>query len=147
MSFDCFIFSRERCQVGECITTSFEPFYFFSKFPDKVSPIWNLTNLFKPSVWFLTFLSISLTLTYFTISIWIYSKLDHAQDFTSRDLVLAPFRWRWNSISTIFISSIILGWNCCQLWGTHTLDFHQLSSLCFGLSGEALSSTCSSPTI
>lgn len=41
-----FLYSAERCSVGACLESSYLEYYFFSKYPEKVSPTWNLIRFY-----------------------------------------------------------------------------------------------------
>ena len=87
-------FTIGRCKYYACIANSYQPFYFFSKYPEKVSPIFNLVYLFSPLVWGLTFISLLVVVFLFTFSSWIYSKLGFREHISEEEILLYPFRVR-----------------------------------------------------
>ena len=124
--------SFDRCKRYECIPNSYQPFYLFSKFPEKVSPIFNLVNLFTPLIWGLTFMSVLLAVFYFTFSSWIYSKLGFGEHISSEEeILLYPFRVRM-MLSNISIKNIDIGFSSTlalliwSIWGGFIL--HMLLS-------------------
>ena len=42
MAIGNFIFDSRRCDVGLCLENSYGPVFYYSKFPEKIPPIWNL---------------------------------------------------------------------------------------------------------
>ena len=115
-----------------CIANQYQPYYFFSKFPEKVSPIFNLVKLFTPLIWGLTFMSVLLAVFYFTFSSWIYSKLGLREHISGEEeILLYPFRVRM-MLTNISINNIDIGFSSAfafliwSVWGGFIL--HMLLS-------------------
>ena len=72
--------------------TAHYPLYFFAKYPQETTKIWNLTKLLTPTSWTWTFtaiVSIVIMLKCFTL-VGIYLGCST----TVQDITLVPFRWR-----------------------------------------------------
>ena len=92
MAIGSFGFTEQRCSVTVCIATAYVPTHFFSKFPGRVSPIWNLAKLFPPLIWVLVFVSIILVTLMFQFSSYIYQKMGLRKSIISEEMVLIPLR-------------------------------------------------------
>ena len=96
-----YAFDMWNCQNYECISNSYQPWYFFSKYPDEVSPIFNLVYLFTPLIWGLTFMSIFGMVFFFYFSSWVYSKLGYGKHISgNNEIILCPFRIRMMSYAS-----------------------------------------------
>ena len=85
-------FTAQRCSVTVCIAIQQTQSNFYSKYPEREAPIWNLVNLFPPLIWGLVFASIILVLLMFKVSSFIYSKMGFGENIVSEEMVLIPFR-------------------------------------------------------
>ena len=92
MAIGRFVFSVERCSVTACISMDYSPYYFFSKYPERKDPIWNLVNLLSPLIWGLVVISIILVILMFKMSSFIYTKLGHRKSIMTEEMVLIPIR-------------------------------------------------------
>ena len=87
--FGCF---QARAEIGICAPGSrYLPNYWFSKFPSKTSPVWNLLKLFDPQTWMLVFASI------FSVTIVLYISARIGTSYfgvrpDTVEIVLSPFR-------------------------------------------------------
>ena len=71
---------------------SFEPHYWWTRYPQETTKFWNLTNLFHPEAWmwtFLTFILITVTLKFASV---LGSKI--GLNVGSEEVALIPFRWQ-----------------------------------------------------
>ena len=81
-----------RGTVATCAPgTTYSPLYWFSKYPDKRSPAWNLVKLVDPLSWVCTFLSIASVSLFFFVSARIGASYFGLQTF-SEEIILSPFR-------------------------------------------------------
>ena len=69
----------------------YSPLYWFSRYPSKIAPTWNLLKLFDPQTWILTFISILSVTLCFCISARIGSVYFGIRTFTA-EIALSPFR-------------------------------------------------------
>ena len=67
------------------------PEYWFSRYPAKVPPTWNLVNLFDQQSWILIFLSILFVSIFFLISAKIGTSHFGIQT-VNEEIILSPFR-------------------------------------------------------
>ena len=67
------------------------PEYWFSRYPAKVPPTWNLVNLFDTQSWILLFLSILFVSIFFFISAKIGTSHFGIPTF-NEEIILSPFR-------------------------------------------------------
>ena len=93
MAIGNFGFSIERCMVTVCMENDINQFYFFSKYPERIAPTWNLIQLFPPSIWGLVFVSILMIVLFFHVSSWIYYQMGLEKDLFKEELVLVPVRF------------------------------------------------------
>ena len=75
------------CAPGSTYLTG----YWFSRYPAKVAPTWNLLKLFDPTSWFLIFASIALVTIFLFIAARIGTSHFGIRVF-NREIVLSPFR-------------------------------------------------------
>ena len=81
-----------RATIATCAPGSnYLPHYWFSKYPKKRSPAWNLVTLVDPISWMLTFLSIVCVSLFFFVSARIGASYFGLQTF-SEEIILSPFR-------------------------------------------------------
>ena len=81
-----------RGTVATCASGSqYSPNYLFSKFPEKVSRMWNLVKLFDPMSWILIFLSILSVSLFFFVSAGIGALHFGLQTFRE-EIILSPLR-------------------------------------------------------
>ena len=89
LTYSCY---HGRSTVAICgPVTQYVPEYWFSKYPARKSPIWNLLIIFDKISWFWTFLSIHSVSIFFLISAKICSSCFWIQTF-SEEIILSPFR-------------------------------------------------------
>ena len=67
------------------------PYYWFSKYPEKRSPAWNLVNIFTPMSWMFTVLSILSVTMFFLVSARIGASNFDLHTFRE-EIILSPFR-------------------------------------------------------
>ena len=67
------------------------PAYWFSRFPTKVPPTWNLLKIFDPQSWTLIFISTLSVTIVFWISARIGTSYFGLKTFTE-EIILSPFR-------------------------------------------------------
>ena len=83
---------HERSTVAICgPPTQYNPVYWFSKYPQEKSPIWNLLIIFDGFSWLMSFLSILLVTIFFLFSAKICSLYFGIQTL-SKEIILSPFR-------------------------------------------------------
>ena len=88
-SYGCY---HGRSTVAICgPPAQYAPEYWFSKHPDKISPVWNLLTIFDGFSRFLTFLSLLSVTIFFLLSAKICSQYFGIQTF-SEEIILSPFR-------------------------------------------------------
>ena len=92
MAVGLFSFIPARCHIALCIPVTYTPTTFYSKFPEKASPVWNLLYLFPPMIWGLTLLCIILVVITFLFSSFIYSKIGNRKSLILEEIVLVPTR-------------------------------------------------------
>ena len=87
-----FLLDGARCGVAACLDMHYSPNFFLSKYPEKVTPIWNLIRLLPPEVWGFTLLSISSISIYFLTSSKVYARIGLKKKLKSEEIVLVPTR-------------------------------------------------------
>ena len=81
-----------RGTVAVCAPGSmYNPRYWWSKYPEKRSPAWNLVNLFTPTLWMFTFISIISVSMFFLVSARIGALYFGLLTFRE-EIILSPFR-------------------------------------------------------
>ena len=81
-----------RAQVVLCAPgANYLPEYWWSRYPAKVPPTWNLLKLFDPQSWILIFLSILSVSIFFFVSARIGTRHFGIQTF-NEEIILSPFR-------------------------------------------------------
>ena len=81
-----------RATVAICAPGfNYLPYYWFSRYPAKVSPIWNLVKLFDQTSWILIFVSIALVTIFFFIAARIGTKYFGIQ-ISMEETILSPLR-------------------------------------------------------
>ena len=81
-----------RGTVATCAPgRTYIPVYWFSKYPEKRSPTWNLVTLVDPISWMCTFLSIIFVSLFFLVSARIGASYFGLQTFRE-EIILSPFR-------------------------------------------------------
>ena len=84
--------NHERTTVGICASGyTYLPYYWFSRYPAKVVPIWNIVKVFDPMSWILIFLSILFVSIIFFVSAKIGTSYFGIRTFTG-EIVLSPFQ-------------------------------------------------------
>ena len=73
-----------------CLPVGYNPFNWFTMYPDRVSPIFNLVKIFTPLVWLLSFASLILVVVFLKISCKI-AKV-YGLRANTVDIVLCPER-------------------------------------------------------
>ena len=91
MAVGTFFITLQRSTIGLCMEGMIQPLFFWSKYPEKVAPIWNLINLFPGDAWLFTFSSLALVTLFFTLSAKLYGKLGLKKRLQSLEIVLVPF--------------------------------------------------------
>ena len=88
-NYACFL---ERGTVGVCSPGSlYLPMYWYSKYPEPKSPVWNLVNIFTPTSWMFTFLSIISVSIFFLVSARVGATYFGLQTYRE-EIILSPFR-------------------------------------------------------
>ena len=86
-----------RSTVALCAhAVSFQPFYWFTRYPQETTKFWNLTNLFSPEAWmwtFLTFILIAVSLKFTSV---LGSQI--GLNIGSEEVPLIPFRLKFKVI-------------------------------------------------
>ena len=80
-----------RMEVVNCpLTISYQPFYFFSRYPQETTKLWNLLKLLTPTSWILSFAAIisSVIMLKFLTLVGTYLGCDTSV----QDVTLVPFR-------------------------------------------------------
>ena len=81
-----------RGTVAGCAPGSlYLPYYWYSRYPRKISPTWNLVNIFAPMSWTFTFLSILSVSLFYLLSARIGVSHFGLQTFRL-EIILSPFR-------------------------------------------------------
>ena len=81
-----------RATVAICAPgTNYLPEYYYSKYPAKVSPTWNLVKLFDPTSWILIFASTVSVSIFFFIAARIGTSYFGIRTFME-EIILSPFR-------------------------------------------------------
>ena len=81
-----------RGEVAICAPgISYNPQYWFSRYPARVPPIWNIVKVFDPISWILIFLSILFVSIVFFISARIGTSHFGIRAFNN-EIILSPFR-------------------------------------------------------
>ena len=84
--------SHTRGKISICAPgTNYLPEYWFSRYPAKVAPTWNLLKLFDGTSWILIFLSIVLVAIFFYIAARIGNKYFGIR-ISMEEIILSPFR-------------------------------------------------------
>ena len=80
-----------RSKVALCPpAVSYQPFYFFSRYPQETTILWNLKNLLTPRSWFMYFITIICIILFFKLSVYVGRKL--GLNTVTEDITLVPFR-------------------------------------------------------
>ena len=89
LDFGCY---QSRGKVAVCAPgISYIPQYWFSRYPAKVAPTWNILKVFDPISWILIFLSILVVKIFFFISAKIGTSCFGIQT-VNEEIILSPFR-------------------------------------------------------
>ena len=84
--------SEARGKISTCApSTNYLPEYWFSRYPAKVAPIWNLLKLFDRTSWILILLSIISVTIFFFISGKVGTSCFGIRTFRA-EIILSPFR-------------------------------------------------------
>ena len=82
----------DSSKVGLCPhAVSYEPFKWWTRYPQETTKYWNLTNLFHPEAWmwtFLTFILVTVILKFVSV---LGSRI--GLSVGSDEVALVPFRW------------------------------------------------------
>ena len=80
-----------RSKVALCPPAlMYEPNYFFSRYPQKTTILWNLKNLLTPGSWLMYFMTIISIILFIKLSVYVGKNLD-LNTFTE-EITLVPFR-------------------------------------------------------
>ena len=89
-NFACY---HSRGTVAVCAPGSYYmPPYWWSKYPEERSPVWNLVKIFTPMSWMFTFLSIIFVSIFFLLSAKVGVSYFGLQTF-NEEIILSPFRF------------------------------------------------------
>ena len=81
-----------RGEIAVCAPgAAYVPLYWFSRFPAKKSPTWNLLKLFDPPSWTLIFSSITCVSIFFFFSARIGTSHFGIRTY-NEEIILSPFR-------------------------------------------------------
>ena len=69
---------------------SYQPFYFFSRYPQETTVLWNLKNLLTPGSWFMYFMTIICIILFLKLSVYVGRKL--GLNTVTEEITLVPFR-------------------------------------------------------
>ena len=69
---------------------SYQPLYFFSRYPQETTVLWNLKNLLTPGSWFMYFMTIICIILYIKLSVYVGKKL--GLNTITEEITLVPFR-------------------------------------------------------
>ena len=82
-----------RSKVALCgHSIDFTPVHFLTRYPPRLSPIWNLTRLCPISVWYWVFASLAIVVGFFMVASVIYSAYLDLKTF-QQEIILFPFRY------------------------------------------------------
>ena len=82
-----------RSKVALCgHSIDFTPVHFLTRYPPRLSPIWNLTRLCPISVWYWVFASLAVVVGFFMVASVIYSAYLDLKTF-QQEIILFPFRY------------------------------------------------------
>ena len=80
-----------RSTVALCsAAVSYDPYYFFSRYPLEKTKLWNLKNLLTPMSWFAYFITIISVIISLKLSCYIGRKL--GLNMVTEEIALVPFR-------------------------------------------------------
>ena len=80
-----------RSKVALCPPAVFyEPFYFFSRYPQEITKLWNLKNLLSPTSWFAYFTTIVIVIFSLKLSSYVGKRL--GLNTITEEIALVPFR-------------------------------------------------------
>ena len=68
----------------------YEPYYWFTRYPEEKSKVWNLLNLFSPSSWIFIFISILSVVFFISLSTLFYKKAGVRT--LTEEIILFPYR-------------------------------------------------------
>ena len=89
LDYSCY---QGRGEVAICAPgVSYFPMYWFSRYPARVAPIWNIVKVFDPISWILISLSILFVSIFFFFSARIGTRHFGIQTF-NEEIILSPFR-------------------------------------------------------
>ena len=81
-----------RSKVALCPpAVSYQPFYFFSRYPVETTKLWNLKNLLTPTSWFAYFVTIIIVI--FSLKICCYVGRKFGLTTVTEEIALVPFRF------------------------------------------------------
>ena len=81
-----------RSRVALCPpAVSYQPFYFFSRYPLEITKLWNLKNLLTPASWFAYFVTIVIVIFCLKLCCYVGRKLGLSS--ITEEIALVPFRF------------------------------------------------------
>ena len=87
-----FAVSLGRIKVAHFLpAVSYQPLYWWTRYPQETTKMWNLIYLFTPTSWMWTFLSIASIVVTFKIFSMIGTRL--GLNLISEEITLYPFRY------------------------------------------------------
>ena len=89
----CFTVTHSRSKVAEFTPgINYFELYWLTRYPQQLSPTWNLLGLFTPFVWMWIGLSIFSVSLFMIISARCYKNINQSIQYVSTEVVLIPFR-------------------------------------------------------
>ena len=70
--------------------TAYYPYYFFTRYPQKITTLWNLKNLLTPGSWLMYFITIICIILYIKLSAYVGRIL--GLNTITEEITLVPFR-------------------------------------------------------
>ena len=84
-----------RGEVAICAPgVGYFPVYWFSRYPARVAPTWNIMKVFDPISWILIFLSILFVSIFLFFSARIGTRHFGIRTL-AEEIILSPFRYKW----------------------------------------------------
>ena len=92
----CFTVTHSRSKVAEFTPgINYFELYWLTRYPQQLSPTWNLLGLFTPFVWIWIGLSTLIVSLFMIISSKCYRNINQRINYVQKELVLIPFRLKY----------------------------------------------------
>ena len=84
------IYFLDRKELNSMPWVQYEPYYWFTRYPQETTKVWNLVYLFTPTSWMWTFISIFSVVLVMSCFTLVYKTLGIAA--RTEEIILFPYR-------------------------------------------------------